>query len=108
MIGEEEKMIEQGTIHVLYYFQLGELVFKLLRRHDPEVTQTLSASSYWPRNTDGIKQEGGGIGRRCQDLQAAWHTVAVYCFLDRDPVVDARIAFWFVPNLIYVATGLFF
>lgn len=46
MISEEEKMIEQGTIHVLYYFQLGELVFKLLRRHDPEVTQTLSASSY--------------------------------------------------------------
>lgn len=45
MMGEEEKNTQQGTTHVLYHFQLGELVLKLfLQKHDPEVTQTLSAS----------------------------------------------------------------
>lgn len=45
MMGEEKKITQQGTTHVLYHFQLGVLVLKLfLQKHDPEVTQTLSVS----------------------------------------------------------------
>lgn len=45
LMGEEEKITQQGAVHVFYHFKLGELVLEaFLWEGDLEATQMLSAS----------------------------------------------------------------